>query len=309
MVDRIIVGFDGSETSHAALAWAVAEARLHRATLAVWTVLDGQAASPADRSSRPAPAHRGIEPAVAALLGGFPAEHRIGHGQPAAELVSTCTAADLLVVGSRGQNRLASLLLGSVSRACLHAAPCPVVVVHAQPPALHRRVIIGIDGSPAARHALVVAAEEARLRHANLHAIHAVHWDHLGTELIRPSTRELVTLGKQLVDTELGHANVAARPVIIPGHAPDVLVRHSTHADLLVLGSRGHNPLTDLLLGSTSDHCARHAHCPVMIVRPAETRTLGARERNHADHRLWGPWSRVSIRKLYVATLQRIWYL
>jgi nucleotide-binding universal stress UspA family protein len=289
MVDRIIVGFDGSEASRAALAWAGAEARLRRATLAVWTILDDQAGHLTDRPSTPTPTLHGIKVAVADLIGGFPAEHRIGHGQPAAELVSACTAADLLVVGSRGQNRLASLFLGSVSRACLHAAPCPVVVVHAEQVALHRRVIVGIDGSPAARHALVVAAEEARLRRAALHAIHAVHWDHLGTELITPSTEQLVALGKQLVDTELGHANVAARPVIIPGHAPDVLVRHSTHADLLVLGSRGHNPLTDLLLGSTSDHCARHAHCPVMIVRPVETRTLGARERDQADCRLPAP--------------------
>jgi nucleotide-binding universal stress UspA family protein len=231
-VDRIIVGVDGSETSHAALAWAVAEARLHHATLAVWTILDGQAA----------PARQGIEPAVDALLGGYPAQHQIGHGQPAAELVRACTTADLLVVGSRGHNPLASLLLGSVGRACLHAAPCPVVVVHAEQAAPHRRVIVGIDASPAARHALVVAAEEAQLRHAALHAIHAVHWDHLGTELIAPSTRQLVALGNHLVDRELAQTNVAARPVIIPGHAPDVLVRHSTHADLLVLGSRGHNP-------------------------------------------------------------------
>jgi nucleotide-binding universal stress UspA family protein len=53
----------------------------------------------------------------------------------------------------------------------------------------------------------------------------------------------------------------------VPGHAGDVLVRHSTHADLLVIGSRGRNQLAMLLLGSTSDHCARHAGCPVMVVR------------------------------------------
>ena len=284
-MDRIIVGFDGSETSHTALAWAVAEARLHHATLAVWTILDDQAGHLTDRPSTPTPTLHGTKLAVDKRIGGFPAEHRIGQGQPAAELVRACTAADLLVVGSRGHNPLANLLLGSVSRACLHAAPCPVVVVHAQPPAGHRRIIVGIDASPAARQALVVAAEEARLRRAALHAIHAVHWDHLGTELITPSTRQLVALGNHLLDRELAQTNVAARPVIIPGHAPEVLVRHSTHADLLVLGSRGHNPLTNLLLGSTSDHCVRHAHCPVMIVPPpdAHTHTLKARERDQTE--------------------------
>jgi nucleotide-binding universal stress UspA family protein len=60
---------------------------------------------------------------------------------------------------------------------------------------------------------------------------------------------------------------VAARPVIVNGHPSDVLVRHSRHADLLVLGSRGHTQVAGMLLGSTSDHCTRHASCPVMVVR------------------------------------------
>jgi hypothetical protein len=61
---------------------------------------------------------------------------------------------------------------------------------------------------------------------------------------------------------------VAARPVILNGHAPNDMVRHSTHPRrLLVLGARGRNPLASLLLGSTSDHSARHAACPVLVVR------------------------------------------
>lgn len=158
------------------------------------------------------------------------------------------------------------MLLGSVSRACLHAAPCPVVVVRPEPTPTppHGRVIVGVDVSPQARHALTVAAEEARLRGC---AVHAVHWEHLGAEFVAPTTRQLIAWGKHLVDTELAHTNVTARPVVIHGHASDVLVRHSAHADLLVLGSRGRNPLANLLLGATSDHCAQHAHCPTMIVR------------------------------------------
>jgi nucleotide-binding universal stress UspA family protein len=38
-------------------------------------------------------------------------------------------------------------------------------------------------------------------------------------------------------------------------------------ADLIVIGSRGHGRLEELLLGSVSDAVARHARCSVLIVR------------------------------------------
>jgi nucleotide-binding universal stress UspA family protein len=46
------------------------------------------------------------------------------------------------------------------------------------------------------------------------------------------------------------------------------------HADLIVVGSHGHKGLTRLLLGSVSDHVARHAPCSVEIVR-TRRRTKG----------------------------------
>jgi nucleotide-binding universal stress UspA family protein len=266
-MDRITVGFDGSEAARAALVWAAAEARLHDVQLAVWTIIDDHPSAPADTAADRAEAVRSVEPQIDELVGDA-AEHHVGLGPAAAGLVDACAPTDLLVVGSRGLNPLTSLLLGSVSRACLYTAPCPVAVVRPQPRrAAKPTVIVGIDASAQARHALAVAAEEARLRGAALHAVHAVHWDHLGAELVAPATRQLLAWGKDLVDAELAHTDVAARPVVIPGHPSDVLVRHSARADLLVLGSRGHNPLASLLLGSTSDYCAQRARCPVMIVR------------------------------------------
>jgi len=68
---------------------------------------------------------------------------------------------------------LAGLLLGSVSRACVSHAPCPVVVVRPQPDHArsHGRVIVGVDMSGHSRQALRIAAEEARLRGAALQPV------------------------------------------------------------------------------------------------------------------------------------------
>jgi nucleotide-binding universal stress UspA family protein len=50
-------------------------------------------------------------------------------GPPARALLDEAVGADLLVVGTRGHGGFAGLLLGSVSKECVHHATCPVVVV------------------------------------------------------------------------------------------------------------------------------------------------------------------------------------
>ncbi|MEV0630515.1 universal stress protein [Nonomuraea wenchangensis] len=51
------------------------------------------------------------------------------HGHPVEVLKEAAAGADLLVVGSRGHTYFAGLILGSVSQALLHHAPCPLAVV------------------------------------------------------------------------------------------------------------------------------------------------------------------------------------
>jgi len=51
-----------------------------------------------------------------------------------------------------------------------------------------------------------------------------------------------------------------------PGHAAQVLLEESEHAEVVVLGSRGAGGFAGLVLGSTTLHVASHAHCPVVAV-------------------------------------------
>ena len=62
-----------------------------------------------------------------------------------------------------------------------------------------------------------------------------------------------------------GHPDIAIQTVAIEGAPASLLVKASSGADLLAVGSRGHREVTGLLLGSVSEHCVVHAHCPVLV--------------------------------------------
>ncbi len=51
-----------------------------------------------------------------------------------------------------------------------------------------------------------------------------------------------------------------------------VRVAEEVEAGLIVMGSRGLGGVKRALMGSVSDSVVRHAHCPVLIVRPADER-------------------------------------
>jgi nucleotide-binding universal stress UspA family protein len=54
------------------------------------------------------------------------------------------------------------------------------------------------------------------------------------------------------------------------GRPFDVLLDLASVAGLLVVGSRGHGRVGEVMLGSVSQHLTGHAECPVVVARPAE---------------------------------------
>ncbi|KAG9135691.1 hypothetical protein Leryth_002414 [Lithospermum erythrorhizon] len=63
---------------------------------------------------------------------------------------------------------------------------------------------------------------------------------------------------------------VKAETIIVKGDPKEIICQtaEDLHVDLLIMGSRGLSSLKRAFLGSVSDYCAHHAHCPILIVKP-----------------------------------------
>lgn len=193
-------------------------------------------------------------------------------GRPATVLTDLSRQADLIVVGERG---LGGLLFGSVASHLASHADCPVVVVRGQP-RTSGPVVVGVDGAGDSVGALDFALEEASLRGTSLVALHAWgggDWTELNSglpmtyEFWSGETQEERVLAEAMAGATTRYPDVPVRRQVVRGHAGSLLTDWSQHAQLVVVGDRGHTGLTGLMLGSVSQHLIFHAGCPTTIVR------------------------------------------
>jgi len=139
-----------------------------------------------------------------------------------------------------------------------------------------RRIVVGVDGSEPSIRALQWAARQAEWSGDTLEVVTAwtfpEHPAPLGLEIHVPWPDELIAQARVKLDEVIGDAlpNVDPQRIharVIRGNAVPVLLDATSDADLLVVGSHGRGALAELLLGSVSERCIRHASCSVVVVR------------------------------------------
>ncbi|MFJ4685048.1 universal stress protein [Streptomyces sp. NPDC088789] len=136
-VRRVVVGVDGSPTSHAALRWAAGYARETGAVVEVVYAWDtpssaGWTGPAIDPEFDLEQAHERFAAELQSVFGDErPAGLRevLVEGDPSEVLIRASEGADLVVVGRRGRGGFARAMLGSVSQRVAQHAACPVVVV------------------------------------------------------------------------------------------------------------------------------------------------------------------------------------
>lgn len=284
----MIVGVDGSDSSLQAVDWAVDEAALRGLPLrlvhaSLWeryegvmpsftirrpsgrTLADHIVTSAAERATLRNPA---VEVSTAVLpedtVAGLSREGHAGWG---------------LVVGCRGRGGITRSLLGSVSLEAAGIADCPVVVVRgdsAGQKSGNHRIVLGVGNRDTTSAATEFAFEEAALRGARLHAVHAWRLPVTDTVDYPTSAGDITDFQLQQAERALdealrvpgaGHPDVAVDRHAVEGTARRALLDAAATADLLVVGARSRRRgIPGLQLGLVNHTVLHHAPCPVAVI-------------------------------------------
>ncbi|HZC10532.1 MAG TPA: universal stress protein [Mycobacterium sp.] len=145
-------------------------------------------------------------------------------------------------------------------------------------------ILVGVDGSSSSKSAVRWAAHEARMREEPLTLVHVVvtpSWgptpwllsdaplplpaeedpalEEVGHKVLAEAIKIAEDSAEHGVQTEIKSELYFSVPV-------STLVNLSKQAHMVVVGRRGQNALTRILLGSVSNGLLHHAHCPVAVI-------------------------------------------
>ena len=134
-------------------------------------------------------------------------------------------------------------------------------------------IVVGVDGSEAAEHALDWAIDEALIRGCAVRAVRV--WNFEPMSDWAPTTPQEVRSHAVLALAESVRDAVAGRAVAPPveqitaeGDPAGELVRAANGAALLVVAGHRGEHLRKAVLGSVSSACVRRSHVPVVVLPP-----------------------------------------
>jgi nucleotide-binding universal stress UspA family protein len=191
--------------------------------------------------------------------------------------------ADLVMVGSHG-SAAARFLLGNVAAAVVRYAPCSVEIVRGPVRAGARKVLLAADGSAGSEAAARSIAGRPWPAGSEVRVLGVVELVVSSVALIEPpfmqSAQVEVLRGEAMKRAEdavasacgivaATCANVSQSISVLLDGPRQVILDEAAQwgADLIVLGSHGHQGMDRFLLGSVSETVATHAHCSVEVIR------------------------------------------
>ncbi|MBB3158327.1 nucleotide-binding universal stress UspA family protein [Microbacterium proteolyticum] len=259
-MDHMLLGFDGSEASVAALEWVAQRARHVPSHVTLTSVAELFESERELRrvSEEGADLLRKLAPSVAV-------ETKVIRGWMPGALLESEQAADLVVIGSHLYAPVRSTLKGWVPLRVSVAAAIPSCIV---PSGWRERpgpVIVGYDGDGSADAALHFAASEAARTERKLLIVHA--WpikmlrkrnESAHQEMLEEAVR---TVSRAYPGLLTEHILMADDPALVLG----ALARD---ASLVVIGSHHHGALAGGLLGTVAWYLVGSMTSPLCVVPP-----------------------------------------
>jgi nucleotide-binding universal stress UspA family protein len=140
---------------------------------------------------------------------------------------------------------------------------------------MFKQIVWATDGSEHSDRALAFAVSMARESGGTVHAAHVVQ------RLVGgKATGQYVAIDEEALDAKIEGQAMASEPAVrtelhmLAGTGTDVArpiakLADDLHADVIVVGTRGHGALAGVALGSVTQRLLHAARCPVLAVPPA----------------------------------------
>ena len=149
---------------------------------------------------------------------------------------------------------------------------------------MFKNILVPLDGSELAEEALSIATKFVETNNAQLYVLRVVEAEILGVVPMHPydvrlpvdTATEKWEQGRAYIEHKAQRYSVADRPTIplIKRGSPAetiLTVAEDYEIDLIIMSTHGRSGLTRWALGSVTERVLRHATCPVMTIRSAQT--------------------------------------
>lgn len=285
MYKTIVVGYDGSQPSSAALIEAANWVRRYGGKIylvhAVFFDTEEFGIAPEQHEKRLINGEQLCATTKDSMSAefGIKIESRLCEGEPHEVLLDTARTekADLVVLGTYSRRGLNRLLMGSVTSQVIVRSPIDVLVVNKQCTectGTYHSILVSYDGSGPSKKAVERACGLAKINGGTVTALYVIprYEEMIGffrTEGIEKSLRsEAEKIIQQAVDLGKFHG-VTIEPQIAEGHTAEKIVDTTKRLKeaLILMGSHGYHGLNKAILGSTAERVIVDAPCPVLIAR------------------------------------------
>ncbi|MEN2740319.1 universal stress protein [Microbacterium sp. X-17] len=285
-MERIVLGYDGSPASVAALSWVTARAARGDVQVDVINVVSRHSNDRSDALDRLGDAEDFLRERIPYLKVEL---HRL-QGSVLETIPEFADDADLLVVGINVGHPLRAALAGGLPLRLTTVSRVPVCLVPAGWAEGEEPITVGIADDTSSLPALAFAAAEAHATGSTLRLVHA--WlmptpaFTTGSVVVDPLPEPVIQEHRRIVDTAVRwvaerYPTVAVETELVRDSRAAALLRFAGRSSLLALGTHQTGLLTGGILGSVAQDVLWHAECPVCVV-PAHPRAgSGAPARHH----------------------------